>query len=56
MSTFDITIKQKSKNRLDVENNMGLVITNTPPRILSLVAQMQFQVVPLISMSAVYYA
>ena len=43
LSTFDITVKQKSKDRRDVENDMRLVLTNTPPRISRLVAQLQAQ-------------
>jgi len=38
LSTFDITVKQKSKNKLDVENDMRLVLTNSP-----IVAQLQAQ-------------
>jgi len=55
-TTFHIAVKQKSKNRLDVDNDMGLILTNAPLRISRLSAQMQSPVVPLISMSAIYYA
>jgi len=38
-----ITVKQMSKNRLDVENDMTLVLTNALLRISRLVAQLQAQ-------------
>jgi len=37
------TIKQKPRNRLDVENDIRLVLTNTPPKMSGLVAQIQAQ-------------
>jgi len=35
------TLKQKSRNRVDIEDDMRLVLPNMPPRISRLVAQMQ---------------
>ncbi|XP_042241735.1 zinc finger BED domain-containing protein 5-like [Homarus americanus] len=38
-----VHIKSKTRNRLDVKDEMRLVLTNTPPRIQRLAAQMQPQ-------------
>jgi len=37
------TLKQKSRNRLDVDNDMRLVVTNIHPSVSRLVSQMQAQ-------------